>query len=183
MSEDTTPKTAIILGGTSGLGLAIAKQLNEYGWITAIIGRTFPETMLGTDRFHFYACDLTDEASVIRTIQQLEQAHARPDAFFWTAAMFAVGKVDSLPIRTAKQIINVNFLNARPLVKSVWSWFQRSGKPFHFGAVSSTSASRVRSDQADYAASKALQSQFVRCLGAENENPRGRVGLYAPGGM
>jgi NAD(P)-dependent dehydrogenase (short-subunit alcohol dehydrogenase family) len=180
-------RLAVILGGRSGLGAALANQLNQQGWQTVVIGRTNYDYDSG-ERCQVYHCNLADSASVARLLKIIERCHRATNAsiaFFWVASAFLRGQVDDPQTSTdaLQQLVNVNFTYPLPIVNSLWRRLQVSDQPTWLAAVSSASARQAESDQAAYAASLAARSHYVRCLGAENRNPHCRVGLYVPNSL
>ncbi|MCG8369443.1 MAG: SDR family oxidoreductase [Proteobacteria bacterium] len=60
---DLGGKTALIVGGTSGIGLAVARRFTAAGCRTTVAGRS-AKPGCDTGSLEFHACDLTVDASV-----------------------------------------------------------------------------------------------------------------------
>ena len=54
-------KKAVLIGGSNGIGLAIAKNLTENGYFAEILDLRAPEEgVLAADKFAYHACNLLD---------------------------------------------------------------------------------------------------------------------------
>ena len=69
-------KKAVIVGGSNGIGLAIAKDLISRGYHACILDRQAPaeDAFPNADSFTYYPCDLLqlDEALVSQLAQQAD---------------------------------------------------------------------------------------------------------------
>ena len=77
-----TGKSVVIIGGTNGIGRAIARHCAHLGAATTVVGRTFRDE--DTPRLHFIHCDLsllTNAAALGETLP------ADADVYLFTAAI------------------------------------------------------------------------------------------------
>lgn len=69
---------SIIIGGTRGLGRVVARQMAERGNIVSVVGRTeLPEEDLKAGEIHSYKADISDEKSIIPTLDELIKEHGK----------------------------------------------------------------------------------------------------------
>ena len=87
-------KVSVIIGATSGIGLATAKKFAEEGAKTAIVGRN-RERGLSVERSirekgqqaAFFPCDITREEEIARLMDQVEQTYGRIDILVGNAGI------------------------------------------------------------------------------------------------
>ncbi|MFF7655626.1 SDR family NAD(P)-dependent oxidoreductase [Streptomyces sp. NPDC007983] len=92
---DLTGKKAIIIGGTSGMGLAVARHVLDAGGSVVITGRTPSSTaeatdaLMGSGNVTALAADLGDTDAVERLRADLAEDHADADLLVNAAGVFA----------------------------------------------------------------------------------------------
>lgn len=84
-------KVALVTGGTSGIGLAVARGLKQDGWQVAICGRraALVHELASEAGLDGYVCDVADAESVAAMFDALGQKHGRLDLVFNNAGRFA----------------------------------------------------------------------------------------------
>jgi NADP-dependent 3-hydroxy acid dehydrogenase YdfG len=112
-----------IVGASSGIGAALARELSAQGAILALSSRRTDElerlkAALGPQHGVF-ALDVTDAAMTLRTAQAVHAAHGRIDRIVFLAAAYAPMKMDAFEIAAAKSIVDVNVTGAFNLVHAV----------------------------------------------------------------
>ncbi|PNK59616.1 SDR family NAD(P)-dependent oxidoreductase [Psychrobacter sp. FDAARGOS_221] len=73
--QSKTKPIIVIIGGTSGVGLALAKEHQKLGWQVVVVGSNLEKIeALRTAHpdLHIYQCDITDIGSRIALLSQLE---------------------------------------------------------------------------------------------------------------
>jgi NAD(P)-dependent dehydrogenase (short-subunit alcohol dehydrogenase family) len=78
-------KKIVVVGGTNGIGRALARLLADKGAEVTVIGRTFQDE--GVPRLHFIAADLAQMQQARRVAQEL--AAETLDALIFTTGIFA----------------------------------------------------------------------------------------------
>jgi len=154
--------TAIVTGGSGGLGLAVVTELRRAGMAVSALGRT--------------EADLTDPAEVQRCFAALEV----PDLLVCAAGLTRDAVVARLNEDNWDEVLAVNlrgaFFCARAVAGAMLK--RRSG---HIVFISSHSALHPPAGQAAYAAAKAGLLGLTRSL-AKELGPRGvRVNAVLPG--
>lgn len=110
------PKTAVITGGGSGIGLALAKAFSRSGYSVVISGRnlkrlqsTAGELGKNNAKVQAIACDVRDPASVQKLFQEVSVQHDTLNVLINNAGVaHALAPVEQLPVETWKQVIETN---------------------------------------------------------------------------
>lgn len=171
----------LVLGGTHGLGLEVARQLQNRGKETFVVGRSYNESEHGPGM----AVDLSDEAQIERLVERVNQGlgGAALNGFYWVAGHGYNGNFADQP--EPEKMAKTNFANVVPLAQAAWRGLLGSQAGGSFVVVSSTTGVRPRKDEAVYAATKHAQVGLARSLGLEGErlDSKVKVALFMPGGM
>ncbi len=175
-------KIVVITGGTSGIGLAAARQFIKEGANVVVIGRS-PQSVsaakkeLGADGLAI-AADVTKSAELDSLFRQVREKYGRIDVLYANAGIAKLGSVAETTEEVFDDILDANFRaayftvqKALPLLSDggaivfTTSWFDEVG-------VAGTSA---------VSASKAALRNFTRTLAAELIGRNIRVNAISPG--
>lgn len=112
-----------IIGASSGIGCALARELSARGAILALSARRKDELEklngeLG-ERHKVFVLDTMDAAMTLRTAQAIRVAYGRIDRVIFLAAAYAPMKIDALDIVVTKGIVDINLTGAFNLVHAV----------------------------------------------------------------
>jgi NAD(P)-dependent dehydrogenase (short-subunit alcohol dehydrogenase family) len=151
-------KIALVTGGTSGIGLAVARGLSQHGWQVVICGRR-AELVQRISHEHGIAgvvCDVTDPASVARLFDGIRSSHGRLDLVFNNAGRFAPATVfGDLEVATWREMIDTNlngaFYVAREAFRMMRAQSPQGGRIINNGSIS---AYVPRPQAASYTTSK-----------------------------
>lgn len=177
-----TDKAALVIGGASGIGEAIAARLAAEGASVFLTGRRKPEVDAAAARIGHGAkaivADASDPADIERAVATVVADHGRIDALVFSAA---VAEPEDL-LSSTPDLFDRHFaLNVRgPLLA------MRAAVPYmpSGGAavvVGSTASEMANPPYGTYAATKAALRSYVRTWTAELA-PRGiRVNVLSPG--
>lgn len=173
-------KRALILGGTSGLGLEIAKLFSADGVMPIVVGRT-AEPVGKTCGFEYVTCDLA--------VPDAPQLILHEIGDLSTVAYLVVAGGELLPGKVAEQdpatidhLWQVNLMAPKRLVRD-FTVARRSG--YQLVTVASTSATIPRTNETEYASVQAARRQWSLsfhhelldlCAGSRNL-------VVCPGGM
>lgn len=118
MTTSNLPKTALVTGSTSGIGLAIAKSLAHNGWQVALHGMGTPEdvnqcvdevwatnTLLRP--MHFKA-DLRSPQEARRLVEKVQGTFGKIDLLVNNAGMQFTARVEEFPTTKWDEIISIN---------------------------------------------------------------------------
>jgi len=103
-------KAALVTGGSSGIGLAIARLLRDEGFELTVAGRT-PEKV-GAAAAELGAlgvvADVSVEEDCSRVVEEHRERHGRLDVLVNSAGLGIAGPVDELPVRQLDLQLDVN---------------------------------------------------------------------------
>jgi NAD(P)-dependent dehydrogenase (short-subunit alcohol dehydrogenase family) len=180
-----TDKVALVTGGSSGLGLAIALALNRAGARLAIAGRD-------TDRLQAAAlqltagppcltipADVTRQVDVERLIQQVVAQQGRLDVLVNCAGRSSRGAIAETTAEQFQELLDINFLSAVRCTQAALPHLLTSrGHVVQIGSLASKSASR---HLGAYPASKFPLAAYAQQLRLELADQGLHVLLVCPG--
>lgn len=173
-------KQAVILGGTSGIGLAVAQNFISTGANTLITGRRSEGKQIAEDIGAVYRrCDVTDEEDVQSTLNAIEDAIGKVDILVINAGIAADEEsIESLDSRTMDAMVDVNLKGTFYALKYGPALLKDGASVIFTGSVAGSGITHAGS--AVYAASKAGGAYLARASAIENA-PRGiRVNCVCP---
>lgn len=135
-------KTAIVTGGTSGLGLAAAQTLAEKGLRVYALSRHGAPVPGVTS----LACDITDADAVERTIASIEAEAGRIDLVVNNAGFGISGAVECTTPEEARRLFDVDFFGVVNVNHAVLPRMRRAGggRIVHVSSVAAPVATRFR---------------------------------------
>jgi uncharacterized protein len=175
-------RVAVVTGGSTGIGAAIARALAGRGWRCVLVARREEplQKLAGEIGGEFEVCDVGDREAVERTAAAVLERHPKIGLLVNNAGIPArTGFVEADPERI-ELVTDVNYLGA--------VWCLRAFLPGLLAAtpsdvvnVASAAGTVTAGTSGPYAASKHAQVSFSRAVAAEL-HPRGvRVHLVMPG--
>lgn len=159
-------KKAVIVGGSSGIGLALSKILISHGYYAEICSRSRPESgILPKDKYNHNYCDLTDfnEDLFIKMAQDRDV-----EVLVVTAGIGRTAEFYAHHISEIDRIITVDMLAP---IKIFRVFFERINSDSSFySMIMSSISGRISSPAASvYAAAKAGIVRFVESVNIELE--------------
>jgi NAD(P)-dependent dehydrogenase (short-subunit alcohol dehydrogenase family) len=103
-------KAALVTGGSSGIGLAIARALRAEGFELTVAGRTPEKVAAAAAELDALAIvvDLSDEEDCRRVVDEHRARHGRLDVLVNSAGLGIAGAIDELPARHLDLQLDVN---------------------------------------------------------------------------
>ena len=165
---------AVVTGGTSGVGKAIADALGGHGLAVAVVGRTAPR----------FGADVSDPASVERLRALVERELGRPSILVNAAGMFGPISLvkDSDPADWVRTVM-VDLVGAYLTCRAFVPWMIDAGWGRVINVTSAASLHPPGILNSAYGTSKAGLNQFTRHLAAELEGTGVTANVIHPGDL
>jgi NAD(P)-dependent dehydrogenase (short-subunit alcohol dehydrogenase family) len=174
-------RAALVTGGSSGIGLAIAAMLRESGFSLTLVGRTREKVLAAADTLaaHAVTADVSKEEDCRRIVDEHREEHGRLDLLVNSAGVGIAGSIDELDTRHIDLQLNVNLRGlmlvtaaALPLLRDA------SGLIVNIASIAGTIPSP---GLPVYGATKAAVIQFTNTLNRAEEEHGIRATALSPG--
>lgn len=163
-------RRAFVTGCSSGVGLAIVRNLLDEGWHVTGFSRNAPE--LADPGFEHIAVDLTQADAVAQAIDGL----AAPDALIHAAGVLRVGSLAEMVLADGEHMWRLHLECAAQLVQHFAPEMPDGARIVLIGSRVSDGAR----NKALYAASKAGLGGFARSVAIELAPRRITINIVAP---
>ncbi|MDD2551685.1 MAG: 3-oxoacyl-[acyl-carrier-protein] reductase [Dysgonamonadaceae bacterium] len=181
-------KTAIITGGTRGIGKAIALRFAQEGANVAFTGRTYNDNMKEVEaeiaklgvKSKGYAFDASNFEDTHKIVEQIKDDFGKIDVLINNAGITQDGLMMRMTEEQWDSVINVNLKSAFNLTHAITPIMmrQRSGSIINMSSVVGLAGN---AGQANYSASKAGLIGLTKSLAKEIGSRGIRVNAIAPG--
>ncbi|MCL2810667.1 MAG: SDR family oxidoreductase [Clostridia bacterium] len=113
-------KTVLVAGGSSGLGLATARELARAGHRVFAGARSFSgQEGDAPEGFYRLGLDVTDPASVTRSVNEVERLAGPIDVLILCAAQIVLGSCEETSIEELQAVVDTNFMGIVRVVQAV----------------------------------------------------------------
>lgn len=184
-------KTAVITGGTCGIGLATAKELASRGCNVIITGRNekalkeiplelakqYPE-----QKFEGYKLDLSDLSSIPKVVEKITKKYSTIDLLINNAGIAASGKFEELSLEDMEAVMTINFRSYIAMTKYLLPSLKKSSEGYIVN-TSSIFGIIAPAGQAAYSSSKFAVRGFSDVLRHEMKEYGIGVSTVFPGGV
>ena len=184
MSGDLAGKAAIVTGGASGIGFAIAQELASHGARVAICDIAgAQEAAARIDGAIGVPADVADEQSVERAVAETLAAFGSLDILVNNAGLFSTitrAPFDRLDVAEWRRVLDVNVTGAFLFSRAAWEPMRRAGG----GRIVNITSGSVWSAPAmmlHYVASKGALTAMTRSMAREMGPDGITVNAVAPG--
>ncbi|EON76161.1 3-oxoacyl-[acyl-carrier protein] reductase [Lunatimonas lonarensis] len=171
---DLSGKTAIITGGSKGLGLAMAEGLASAGATILIANRNADEGRKAAEqvaanypvKVDSFSVDVTDEAQTAAMAEFAMDRFGRIDILINSAGINIRGAIDELTLGQFEEVMRINVTGTWLCCKAVTPYMksQKSGKIIN---LASTLGLVGLANRTPYTSSKGAVVQMTRALGLE----------------
>ncbi|MGD9509144.1 MAG: SDR family NAD(P)-dependent oxidoreductase [Geminicoccaceae bacterium] len=171
---------ALISGGSSGIGLALAHRLAEAGWDLTLIARDRPRLAAAQAALAAYgraveicSADVADEAAVAAAMAAATARLGSPDLVVACAGIVVPGRFEVQPAEAFRRSMEVNYLGAVHLVRAALPVMRAGGG--RIVLVASGAALIGLYGHTSYAPSKFAVRGFAEAL--RSELSAGNIGV------
>src|SRR5438128_2196649 len=174
-------RAALVTGGSSGIGLAIARVLRDEGFDLTLASRTREKVEAAARELDALAvaADVADEAQCAGIVEQHRDRYGRLDVLVNSAGMGVAGPIDELPTRHLDLQLDVD-LRAVLLVTAAALPLLREVRGLVVSVASI--AGTIPSPQLPvYGAAKAAVIQFTQTINRAEEKHGVRATAISPG--
>lgn len=168
---------AIVTGGASGIGAAVAALLSERGARVAVLDRDLagvPPELFGV------VCDVTDSAQVDAAVDAVIGRFGALDIVINNAGIGAAGDVAANDDGEWHRVLDVNVVGIARVTRAVLPFLRRSARAAVVNTSSVVAAVGVP-NRALYSASKGAVSALTLAMAADHVREGIRVNAVTPG--
>lgn len=175
-------KRALILGGTKGLGWALAHGADDRKMGSIITGRNDPDITLASSEFR--------RLDIAKPSDGWSEILARADDprlthLFWVAGIFLKKPLVACAPEETEAMVRTHLLGPVEFLRRFHRERLRIGVPYRLTVIASTSSYRMREHESVYCMVKAGKAHFTRQFARElsKDLPGSKTLLVNPGGM
>ena len=172
-------KNIVIVGGTAGIGLAVAAHLATAGASVTITGRRDATALASDIGATFVPMDVADTSSVSAGFENIAASSERIDCLILNAGIDEYhGEIDELDLDVFARVLDVNTMGIVRALSAGISLVPSGGSVI---VTSSPAGSITTPGMAAYSASKAALDMLVRTWALELGPKQIRVNAILPG--
>lgn len=177
--------SAVVTGGASGIGLAIARRLLEDGWPVAIIDADdeallAAEELLAEENVIFLQADVTDEDELSDCFDEVVDRLGLIGGLVTAASIMRHASAEETSAELLREVLDVNLVGSFIAARAA---LERMGASLSVVTVGSVSGSRANACHLAYGASKAAVKLMSEVLALEYGGRGVRVNCVAAGAM
>jgi NAD(P)-dependent dehydrogenase (short-subunit alcohol dehydrogenase family) len=174
-------KAALVTGGSSGIGFAIASMLRESGFGLTLASRTRAKVDAAAETLgaHAVAADVANEEDCRRLVNEHREQHGRLDVLVNSAGVGIAGLVDEIETKHIDLQLNVNLRGTILVTAAALPMLRESG-----GLIvnlASIAGTMPTPQLPAYGAAKAAVIQFTTTLNRSEEQHGIRATALSPG--
>lgn len=181
-------KTAVVTGGSRGIGRAIALRLAQCGAQVAVVyagnedaaGETCAQIAQAGGKAAAYRCDVSDFAQTEQTVKDITGDFGRIDILVNNAGIVRDALILSMTEQDFEQVVSTNLQGAFHMIKHTYRQFmkQRGGRIINIASVSGITGN---AGQANYASAKAGMIGLTKSVARELAGRHVTCNAIAPG--
>ena len=179
----SSERTAVVSGGSSGIGLAIARGLTGAGFRVALLGRDRARLSGAAKDVRgaiAISCDVGSDASVAGAAGEIRKQLGVPSLLVNNAGSFHIASIEQESIEEFGRTLDVNLTGAFRLVHAFLPLMREQGSG-HVITIGSIADHSAFPGNAAYAASKYGSRALHEVLRAETKGTGVRASLISPG--
>jgi 2-keto-3-deoxy-L-fuconate dehydrogenase len=179
-NTDLAGLKALVTGGASGIGLAIARAFTEAGASVVVLDRATETDARLPEGLGYVQADLRDDAAVRAAVESAVATLGGLDLLVNNAGIGAQGSVEHSTDDDWALVLDVNVIGTARVSRAAWAYLRASE---HAAVVntSSIAATAGLPERAIYSASKGAVLSLTRAMAADGMADRIRVNAVNPG--
>jgi NAD(P)-dependent dehydrogenase (short-subunit alcohol dehydrogenase family) len=175
--------SAVVTGGASGIGLAIARRLLEDGWPVAIIDADddallAAEELLAEENAIFLQADVTDEDEISDIFDEVVDRLGLIGGLVSAASIMRHMSAEETSAELLREVLDVNLVGSFIAARAA---LERMGASLSIVTMGSVAGLRASGGHLAYGASKAAVKLMSEVLALEYGGRGVRVNCVAPG--
>jgi len=174
-------RAALVTGGSSGIGFAIASMLHENGFALTLASRTRTKVEVAAETLgaHAVTADVANAEDCRRLVEEHRAQHGRLDVLVNSAGVGIAGRIDELETKHIDLQLNVNLRGTLLVTAAALPMLREShGLIVNLASIAGT----IPTPQLPvYGASKAAVIQFTQTLNRSEEEHGIRATALSPG--
>ena len=158
-------RVAVVTGGGSGIGAAVASKLAEREWLCVLVGRRADrlQAVAAEVSGEYEVCDVADREAVERMAASVRERHPEVGLLVNNAGVAGRGNYVDLPPERIEELIRINYLGSVWCLRAFLPALE-SAAPSHLVNVVSVAGTVA---VGPYSASKHAQLAFSRSVARE----------------
>lgn len=180
----SSERTAVVSGGSSGIGLEVARALSQAGFQVVMLGRDrarLDRAASEVEGASAVRCDVADDASVAGAAGEIrKQLGGAPSLLVNNAGHFHLATIEKESPQAFAKMLEVNLTGAFRLVHAFLPLMRERGTG-HIITIGSIADRAAFPENAAYAASKFGTRALHEVLRAETAGTGVRASLISPG--
>ncbi|NCD69117.1 SDR family oxidoreductase [Mucilaginibacter agri] len=182
MSEKLANKVAVITGGTSGIGLSIAKRFVQEGAMVVITGRKQSKINRSLSEIGGGAVGMAGDVSNLADLDRIygiiNEQFGKIDVLIANAGVYLLAPVDVFSEQQFEKLTDINFKGTFFTVQKALPLLKEGSSVI---LISSTVSQKGAPNHSVYAATKAAVRSLARSFSAELVERKIRVNVLSPG--
>lgn len=177
-------KTALVTGGTGGIGRAVCRTLTSDGWFViagyAHSAEKADEMVRNSEASAAVKIDISDTVSIEEAVDLIGRKYGAPELLVNNAGISEIDLFTSIPLSRSDDILNINLRGTMNCTRAFLKEMirQKNGSVIN---ISSMWGEVGASCEVDYSASKAGIIGFTKALAKETAPSGIRVNCISPG--
>lgn len=164
---DWPSEVAVVTGGCSGIGKAIAEALAAHGIRVAVLDvQEAPENIKTNDLLTYFRCDISSPTAIAETADKIRADIGSPSILINNAGITGSHTILKTPSEFLGRIFDINILSHWRLVQQFVPDMVQKNKG-HVVTVASVNSYLTNSANADYVATKTAALSFHEGLASE----------------